>query len=160
MTSNVIVTAAPDQDVIERLRCSLDSNAQGSQPSLFLDFSDIRNVRVMIDAWREQIVSTGENPVTLVLDMTKLAEIDLWDPCLSGVFSERVFGASEKLPKSWSVVLVIPTEALNGLTSCRTQAKIVADVPGQSLDPAALWSASHSATQQNRKDRDLDSPGL
>lgn len=128
MPSNILVTADPTGDTIQRLQQAMASPVSGLVvPTLVVDFSCISNVRVMINTWRQQISETGDKPVNLVLDMTRLDEIGSWDRCLAGVFYTRVFGASEKLPKTWHVALVIPAGELKHLPACSCLASVVID---------------------------------
>lgn len=129
MSSNFILTANPGHDAIELLQAAL-ADTKTSQPALFLEFSDIGKCRVMIDAWRDQIAKTGQSPVTLIFDMTKLEALGSWDRSLSEVFSERVFGAGEAIPKSWSVVFVIPASELDQLPGCIDLATLISGADG------------------------------
>jgi hypothetical protein len=126
--SNILITAGPSGDTLQCLKQAFATPVNGRvEPTLVIDFSCITNVRIMIDAWRQQIDLTGEAPVNLVLDMTEMDDIGSWDRCLSGVFDTRVFGADQELPKAWNVALLVPACELENLPACSTLAGVIID---------------------------------
>lgn len=162
MPSNMLVTADPTGDTIQRLKQAMASPVNGSVvPTLVIDFSCITSVRIMINAWRQQISETGDKPVNLVLDMTRLDEIGSWDQCLSGVFDTRVFGAAEKLPETWHVALVIPAVELNHLPACSSLATVIID-GSKRFDRGQLFRKSFNTAgdslRRMAQDHSVESP--
>lgn len=159
MPSNILISAAPSGDTLQRLKQALATPVNGLvEPTLVIDFSCITNVRIMIDAWREQIALTGEAPVNLVLDMTELDQIGSWDRCLSGVFDNRIFGADEQLPKAWHIALLVPHHEIDNLPACFTLASVIID----GTQPFGISQLFHKVVDESpsRRVRDFsnDSP--
>lgn len=158
MSPNIILTTRAGQDPIEKLKAALAEN-QASQPTLFLDFSDIRNCRVMSESWCDQIAKTGQSPVTLIFDMTKLEELGSWNHCLSFVFSERSFGANDKFPKSWSVVFVIQECELDQLPGCRDLATLITGAD-DGLTQIVEACSEKRLSRLDPVDDSFDTPGM